>query len=214
PLSDSKVIIQGSDGESYEMSTDGNGGLSLCEGEIKKDVNYSVDVSKTGYIGTGDQFSTLGLTESTTFAREYFLKEVVIEKEYDLPLVLYPYDRAELLVNDEVNSEDSLMFLFDLLTRNQTFVIQLEAHTDSRGNPDYNQNLSQRRAETCVNFLIAKGIDAARLKPVGLGESAPIIKESEINAMATTEEQEAAHQVNRRTVFKIISYDYVPPEDN
>ena len=214
PLSDSKVIIQGSDGSSFEISTDGNGGLSLCEGEIKAETNYSVDVSKTGYIGTGDQFSTIGLTESTTFAREYFLKEIVIEKEYNLPLVLYPFDQDILLVNEKVNSKDSLNGLYDILERNPMFVIQLEAHTDSQGAADYNQDLSQRRAETCVNYLISKGVDPARLKPLGVGEGSPIIKEKEINAMATQEEQDAAHQVNRRTVFKIISYDFVPPADN
>lgn len=214
PLADSKAIIQGSDGSSYELTTDGNGGFSLCEGEIIAETNYSVDVSKTGYIGTGDQFSTVGLSESTTFVREYFLKEIVIEKEYDLPLVLYPFDQAELLVNTEVNSEDSLNFLFDLLERNPTFVIQLEAHTDSRGKAGYNQELSQRRAETCVNYLISKGVAPARMKPVGKGESSVLIEDKEINAMATEEEQEAAHQVNRRTVFKIVSYDYVPPTDD
>lgn len=214
PIPDSKVVVQGTDGSSYELTSDGNGGISLCDGQIIAETNYSVDVSKTGYIGTGDQFSTVGLTESTTFAREYFLKEIVIEKEYDLPLVLYPFDQATLLVNAEVNSKDSLEYLVDLLDRNPTFVIQLEAHTDSRGKDNYNLDLSQRRAETCVNYLITRGIDAPRLKPVGMGETSPLIKEAEINAMGTEEEQEAAHQVNRRTVFKIISYDYTPPSDN
>jgi peptidoglycan-associated lipoprotein len=210
PLSNSKVIIQGSDGSSFEIQTDGNGGFSKCDGEIKAETNYSVDVSKTGFIGTGDQFSTVSLTQSTTFAREYFLKEIILKKEYDLPLVLYPFDQAILLVDAQVNSKDSLNFLYDLLTRNPTFVIQLEAHTDSRGKDAYNLTLSQKRAETCVNYLIGKGIDPARLKPVGMGENAPIIKEKDIMAMPTQEEQEAAHQVNRRTVFKIISYDFVP----
>jgi peptidoglycan-associated lipoprotein len=214
PIPDAKVIVQGTDGSSYEISSDGNGGISLCDGQIIAETNYSVDVSKTGYIGTGDQFSTVGLTESTTFAREYFLKEIVIEKEYDLPLVLYPFDQATLLVNDAVNSRDSLEYLVDLLDRNQTFVIQLESHTDARGKNDYNRDLSQRRAETCVNYLITRGIDPARLKPIGMGETSPLVTESAINGMDTEEEQEAAHQVNRRTVFKIVSYDYTPPSDN
>lgn len=194
--------------------TDGNGGFSLCDGQIIAETNYSVDVSKDGYIGTGDQFSTIGLTESTTFAREYFLQPIILNIEYDLPLVLYPFDKAELLINDEVNSADSLNYLYDLLSRNPTFVIQLEAHTDTRGKAGYNQDLSQRRAETCVNYLISKGIHPARMKPVGLGKSQPIISDKEINAMATEEEQEKAHQVNRRTIFKIISYDFVEPGEN
>lgn len=212
PLANAKVVVQGTDGKSYELTADGNGGVSLMDGEIVLDNNYSVDVSLQGYIGTGDQFSTVGVGESTTFAREYFLKEVIIDKEYDLPLVLYPFDKAELLVNDQVNSKDSLNYLYDLLTRNPNFVIQLESHTDTRGKDAYNRELSQRRAETCVEYLASKGIDKDRMVAVGMGETAPLITDSEINAMSTEEEQERAHQVNRRTVFKILRYDYVPKE--
>lgn len=212
PLANATVTVQGTDGNSYELTTDGNGGVKLDNGEIVKETNYSVDVSLEGYIGTGDQFSTVGLSESTTFAREYFLKEIILDQEYDLPLVLYPFDQAELLINEEVNSADSLNYLYDLMERNPNFVIQLESHTDTRGSADYNQRLSQARAETCVEYLISKGIDSERIEPVGKGESDPKISDAEINAMATEEEQEKAHQVNRRTVFRILRYDYVPKE--
>lgn len=212
PLANAKVMVQGTDGNSYELTADGNGGVKLDNGEIVKETNYSVDVSLDGYIGTGDQFSTVGLSESTTFAREYFLKEIVLDKEYDLPLVLYPFDESELLINEEVNSADSLDYLYDLMERNPNFVIQLESHTDTRGSADYNQRLSQARAETCVEYLIGKGIAADRIEPVGKGESDPKISDAEINAMATEEEQEKAHQTNRRTVFRILRYDYVPKD--
>lgn len=214
PLANAKVMVQGTDGGSYELSTDGNGGVSLTEGEIKVESTYSVDVSLEGYIGTGDQFSTVGVSESTTFAREYFLKEIVIGIEYDLPLVLYPFDQATLLINDEVNSADSLNYLFDIMVRNPNFVVELDSHTDTRGKADYNQDLSQRRAQTCVDYLISKGIASDRLVAVGKGKSEPKITDAEINAMATEEERERAHQINRRTVFKILRYDYVPKEDN
>ena len=213
PLADSKVVIQGSDGASFELTTDGTGGLCLCDGEVKQEVNYAVDVSKTGYIGSGDNFSTVGLTESTDLISEVYLKEIIIDTEYALPLVLYPFDEATLLINNEVNSADSLDYLFDLLTRNPTFVIQLESHTDTRGALDYNQDLSQRRAETCVNYLISRGIDTERMKPVGMGENAPLIPDSDINKLGTEEEKEFAHQKNRRTVFRILSYDYVPKQE-
>ena len=127
--------------------------------------------------------------------------------------MLYPFDEATLLINNEVNSADSLDYLFDLLTRNPTFVIQLESHTDTRGALDYNQDLSQRRAETCVKYLISRGIDTERMKPVGVGENAPLIPDSDINKLGTEEEKEYAHQKNRRTVFRILSYDYVPKQE-
>jgi peptidoglycan-associated lipoprotein len=215
PIADAKVVVTGSDGSSYELKSDGNGGIALCEGQIIAETNYTVDVSKTGYIGTGDQFSTIGLTESTTFAREYFLQEIILEtKEYKLPLVLYPYDQATLLINNEVNSADSLNYLYDLLIKNPTLVVRLESHTDTRGKDKYNLDLSDRRAKTCMDYLISKQIDPKRLQYKGMGETTPLITDKEIEAMKTNEEKEAAHQVNRRTIFKIVSYDYVPPTNN
>ncbi len=214
PLGNAKVNVQGTDGGSYELTTDGNGGVSLVDGEIKTESTYSIDVALEGYIGAGDQFSTVNMKESTTFAREYFLKEIQIGKEYDLPLVLYPFDKWDLLINDEVNSADSLNYLYDLMVRNPNFVIEIDSHTDTRGKADYNLTLSQKRAETCVSYLISRGIAADRLVARGKGKNEPKISDAEINAMATEEERERAHQVNRRTVFQILRYDYVPKEEN
>lgn len=203
------ITLESSDGEVNTYTSDGDGAVELCGGEIEEGVSYDVDVKNEGFIGTGDRFSSIGLTESTTFAREYFLKEIVLEKEYDMPLVLYPLGSAELLVNEEVNSADSLNFLVDLLDRNENLVIQLEAHTDSRGTNSSNKTLSQRRAETCVKFLLDQGIDSDRLMPVGHGEDKLIITDAQISKLPQ-EEREAAHQINRRTVFKIVRFDFVP----
>ena len=118
---------------------------------------------------------------------------------------------ADLLINEEVNSADSLNYLVDLLTRNENLVIQLEAHTDSRGTAASNLQLSQRRAETCVDFLVGKGISADRVVAVGHGEDILKITDAQI-ALLPEDEREAAHGENRRTVFKVIRFDYVPSE--
>ena len=212
PVSGASVTLESSEGEVNTYTTDGDGALGLCEGEIGEGISYNVDVKNEGFIGTGDRFSSIGLTESTTFAREYFLKEIILEKEYDMPLVLYPLASADLLINEEVNSADSLNYLVDLLTRNENLVIQLEAHTDSRGTSASNLQLSQRRAETCVDFLVGKGVSADRVMAVGHGEDILKISDAHI-ASLPEEEREAAHGENRRTVFKIIRFDYVPTEE-
>jgi peptidoglycan-associated lipoprotein len=63
-----------------------------------------------------------------------------------------------------------------------------------------------------VNYLVTKGIDPARMVPKGYGESKLRISDAQIKAMKTKEEQEAAHQQNRRTEFRVLSYDYVPKD--
>jgi peptidoglycan-associated lipoprotein len=211
PLAGSDVVVTGSDGKSFPLTANAEGAVALCEkDQILKDVTYGVEVRKAGYIGTGDRFSTVGLTESTTFAREYFLKEIITDKEYPMPLVLYPFNQATLLVDAQVNSEDSLKYLVDLLTRNEMLVIQLESHTDSRGDAKYNQDLSQRRAQTCVDYLISRGIDPRRVKAVGKGEGQLVVSDAAIAAMKTEAEKDKGHQANRRTVFRIIATDFVP----
>lgn len=223
PLADADVTVKGSNGDDYKLKTDGNGGFSLDKTKVKPETTYTVSVQKPDYIGTGDKFSTVKVSASTKFAREYFLKPVEKNVEYKMPMVLYPYNQAILLVDNEVNSQDSLNFLLDLMLENPKYVVQLEAHTDFRGDDKYNQDLSQRRAETCVNYLISKGIDAARLKPVGKGEREPrklvtaesgfpagtVLTEAYITALPA-DRQDAAHLLNRRTVFRIIDTNYVP----
>jgi peptidoglycan-associated lipoprotein len=210
PIVGATVTVTGSDGESVTATTDDEGGAEDGRWTISPESTYSVDINMEGYISAGDQFSTVGLSKSTNFVKEYLLKEVVTNEDYPMPLVQYVFDAADLVVNAETNSKDSLDYLVDLLERNPTFVISLEAHTDTRGGDQYNEELSQRRAETCVNYLVESGIDRQRLQPLGRGESIPLISDAEIAALATEDEREAAHQMNRRTVFRITSFDFVP----
>ncbi|MDB4787458.1 OmpA family protein, partial [Flavobacteriales bacterium] len=210
PIDGASVTVTGSEGESVSANTDSEGGAEEGDWSIGAESTYSVDISKEGYISAGDQFSTVGLSKSTNFIKEYLLREVVTNEDYPMPLVQYEFAKADLVVNTDVNSKDSLDYLVDLLDRNPTFVISLEAHTDTRGGDKANDELSQRRAETCVNYLVERGIDRQRLQPIGRGEKMPLISDADIAALATEEEREAAHQMNRRTVFRITSFDFVP----
>ena len=204
------VTINGSNGDSFTVTADGDGTFALCDKEIKNNTTYDVEVKYEGYIVTGDRFSTIGLSNSTTMTREFPMKEVVLDVEYDMPLVLYPFNESELLINDEVNSADSLNYLLSIMERNETFVVQLESHTDSRGNASYNKELSQKRAQTCVDYLISRGVARDRLVAVGHGKERLLISDADIAKMRTEDEKERAHQANRRTVFRILRFDYEP----
>jgi outer membrane protein OmpA-like peptidoglycan-associated protein len=88
--------------------------------------------------------------------------------------------------------------------------VQLESHTDSRGNSSYNKELSQERAQTCVDYLISRGVPRDRLVAVGHGKERLLISDADIAKMRTEDEKERAHQANRRTVFRILRFDYEP----
>lgn len=220
PVDSAQVEITGSDGSSVEAMTDQNGMVRFDEQGrrriLEKGNTYSIEVNKEKYLAATGQISTVGYEESRVFNHEAELQPTVVEDErvaIELPEVRYPLDSATLLVNDEVNSKDSLDHLYNIMVDNPNIVIELQAHTDTRASADYNKDLSQRRAETCVEYLISKGVDSARMVPKGYGESQPRISDEEISQMQTQEEKEAAHQKNRRTEFVVLREDYVPDDE-
>jgi peptidoglycan-associated lipoprotein len=217
PVPEATIKVIGSDGSSFEALSDAGGAFGFAEkGEeryINPETNYSIEVSKTDYLVAKDQISTVGIPESTTFLKEYFITFTAPDVAIEFPEVRYAYNKAELQVNEEVNSLDSLDFLYNVLVDNPTIIIELQAHTDSRGKDAYNKDLSQRRAESCVNYLISKGIPDERMVAKGYGETKLRITDKQIAGLSTEEEKEAAHQKNRRTEFTVLSFDYIPIED-
>jgi peptidoglycan-associated lipoprotein len=236
PVPDAKVIVVGSQGENYVMTTDPSGRITMTEKPdgsryIEPGGTWTIEVEgmPKQYFSASDQFSAV-TDVNRRIIRE--LKVMPIKEVIRLPEVRYDLGKASLQVNDSVNSKDSLNFLYDLMMANPTIIVQLMAHTDSRGSDAANQDLSQRRADSCVAYLVnEKGLPAERLVPRGMGEKDPTtifdisetgdtlashkLTESYINKFKRDKAKfEGLHQKNRRTEGKILSYDYVPkPED-
>ncbi|MDF1671868.1 MAG: OmpA family protein [Vicingaceae bacterium] len=216
-LVNAKIKLVGTDGSSVEGITNENGEylfeINGTERYIKEETSYSLVVSKQKYLNAKGKETTVGLTESRNFVHEYVLQPVE-NTVIKLPLIEYAYNKADL----RPNSKDSLNYLYNILIENPQITIQLRSHTDFRGSASYNQKLSQRRAQSCVDYLVKeKGIAADRITAKGMGENEPIkgadgtvLSEKYIKALKSKEEVEAAHQRNRRTDFKVLRTDYVP----
>jgi peptidoglycan-associated lipoprotein len=230
------IKLVGSDGSSVETKTDAAGHYKFAENGTNRYVNpnttYIITASvandvKTaqapqGFLSSSDKAkeTTVGVEEAKTFKHDFCL--VPIERFIRFPDVLYDLGKADL----RPESKDSLDFLYQTLLDNPTFVIELSSHTDFRGSDAANQKLSEARAKSCVDYLISKGINPARLKAKGYGEKAPLeVKDAEGKVMYTLseayinkttkgkpkEEFEALMQKNRRTVFSVLSKDFVDP---
>lgn len=242
PIEGAKVKLVGSDGSSYDLVTDASGQINLGakpDGEryVEPGATWTLEVDgiEKLYLGANDNFTTEGIETNTRIIRD--LKVLNIEKPLRLPEVRYALGSAELLVdtlnedpNQMINSKDSLNYLYDLLMENPNLIVELISHTDCRGSDRANMTLSQKRAESCVNYLVQeKGIPAERLIPRGLGESTPAtLKEVgpggdttftklECDLITKLQLSEPAkfdyyHQLNRRTECVILSFDYVPTE--
>ncbi len=198
-LAQAKVTIIGSDGSTQTVTSDATGSYKFT---IKKDVNYQMNSSKYRFFGDVGELSTYGLKESKEYTINFKLNPIPL-KEIVLKGILYDLAKADLR-EESIATLDSLI---KTLRDNPTFVIEVASHTDSRADSTYNNDLSQRRAQSVVNYLVSKDIERERLVPRGYGESR-LLNECK-DGVECTEEQ---HQENRRTSFSVISEDYVPKE--
>ena len=213
PVKNASVRLAGSNGDLFEFKTLEDGKYNF---KLKENTTYEVTVgtdktttSRTftlGFLATKDmgKLTTLDERESKDFVKDFAL--IGVRGEIRFPAVLYDLGKASL----RPESKDSLNFLYQTLIDNPSIVIQLQSHTDSRGDNKKNQQLSEERAKACVIYLNEeKKIPLARLTSKGFGEEKLLVKDVVINKAKTKEEKEALHQKNRRTVFRIVNWDYV-----
>jgi len=103
------------------------------------------------------------------------------------------------------NEKDTLEKIFILLNNNSQIKIEIGCHTDYRGTDEFNNVLSQERAEILVSYFVEKGVSIDRLIAKGYGESKPILSEYEINEITEAEKREQAHMKNIRAEIKILN---------
>ncbi len=223
-MPDIPVILTGSDGSRAATKTDVKGFFSFAPSQIKPNVEYGITIDQAQYFLKTTQFSTIDQLSNKDFVKDIALTPIP-DKPIPLPEIRYELGRWEL----QPKYQDSLQGLIVILEQNPTVVIELAAHTDLRNTHEFNDILSQKRAESVVSYLIDRGISSGRLVAKGYGERVPrtleqdisingfqfksgaILDEEFIQSLPTTEHREAAHQLNRRTEFRILSRDFVPP---
>lgn len=168
--------------------------------ELKANFEYFLKAQKSKYFGKSASVITKGLTDSKHFEQNFELIPIP-EGDIEIEGVEYDFNKATL----RPKSMEVLDKLVDLLKLNDNLSVELSSHTDARGNDAYNMKLSQARAQSCVDYLVAHGIAKNRLIAIGYGESKPIIPQADIDLLTpNSPEFEAAHQKNRRTAFRVI----------
>jgi peptidoglycan-associated lipoprotein len=175
--------------------------------------DYFLIAEKTDYLTSRSTFSTVGktipkdqLTQLVTnkiFETKVALDQIVIDKAIVVENIYYDLDKWDIR-EDAAQELDKLV---TMLEDNPEIKIELSSHTDSRQTADYNLDLSKKRAQSAVDYIVSQGIDPDRLVARGYGESELLISDEEINELPTPEARERAHQRNRRTEFKILEFD-------
>jgi len=218
-LPGSVVKSVGSDGITIESTTGDDGTFRFM---LKTATDYVFIASQEGYLNGKERESTRGLDQSKEFDVTIYLAST--KRVIDLPNIFYDFAKWDLRPESMVSLDN----LVETLDDNPNVTIELMSHTDSRGTPADNLELSQKRAQSVVDYLISKGIAADRLQARGYGESQPkvvdekilaenpflklgdVLTEDFISQLGSPELEEKAHQVNRRTEFRVLTTDYIP----
>lgn len=195
PLEASVSLIDLSSGQKLFFVKTGSDGKFITSLSIKK--MYACIVQKDGYRYHSQNFD---LRQITNFS-EPFKLDVRLTSEEKLPTappvvlqnIFFKTASSELLPE----SKTEIDLLYQLLSKNATIGIKIIGHTDNLGHDTDNQKLSEARALSVVNALIAKGISSSRLKAEGKGETTPI----------DTNDTESGRQKNRRTEFVAFNLD-------
>ncbi len=214
------VRIIGTDGTNLKMRTQ-NGNYQL---KLQPETDYVFAAFKDGYLRDKASATTIGLEDSKEFVFDMYLTPT--DAPINVNNINYEFGSWELLPESKI----ALDTLVDILLINPTITIELMSHTDLVGSDEFNFDLSQKRAQSVVDYLIEKGINPQRLVAKGYGETWPKtitremareydflnrgdeLTEEFINQL-TPEQQEIANAINRRTEFRVLSTDFIQKFD-
>ena len=216
PIEDATVRIVGKDGLNVKVPVKKDGTYRV---ELERDIRYVMMASARGYLNQNYELHTGPEEKNETYIVDFFLSP--ISKPVIIDNIFYDFDKATL----RPESKKALDEMIKMLNDNPNVTIELGAHTDRKGTDQYNERLAQRRAQSVVDYLIAGGIEAARLEAKGYGESVPktinkkmakqfdFLKEGDVLTeefilALPPEQQEIADQINRRTEFKVLRTNY------
>ena len=216
PVPNAVIRIVGDDGSNQKTAARPDGSFNF---DLQRGVKYVMMAGAEGYLNARQEFVSDSTEEDAEYNVDFILAAMF--KAQIIENIFYDFDKAVLRDESKLALDSMVMLLKD----HPNIVIEMASHTDRIGSAKYNQGLSQRRAQSVVNYLIENGIPKERLKPAGYGESRPKTVTKRIHSQypqfeegvtlteefiktLSKEDQEAADQVNRRTEFQVIDTEF------
>ncbi|MDR0834858.1 MAG: OmpA family protein [Candidatus Symbiothrix sp.] len=210
------VRVVGKDGTNQRIFTYRDGTYLMT---VEPGMEYVMMASAPDFLNQKQTLTVPQINQTENFYVDFYLspmtKPVVVDN------IFYDFNKATL----REESKGALDSLIVMLNDNPNVTIEMAAHTDRIGTEAYNDNLSQRRAQSVVDYLIRGGIDKERLEAKGYGKSDPftvtkkiaetydflpegqLLDEPFIDTLEPVQ-QAIADQINRRTAFKVLSTNY------
>lgn len=194
PMSGSVVVVTNQrTGQKDTLVTDANG---MLEHYLDPNTKYTVDVMQGGRVVGSTEVDTHGWKPNTQVNQNLSVAPLAPGTKIELPNIYYNYNDATL----RPDARKDLDLVVAIMKQQPSLTVEIASHTDSRGSHYYNQDLSQRRANGVVEYLVTKGIARNRLSPHGYGESEP--RNTCTDGVNCTEQE---HARNRRTEIRVLS---------
>jgi peptidoglycan-associated lipoprotein len=198
------TITNSSDTGKLVIKTDGSGSYKIT---LKEKTDYELFAAKADYYDSKiESQTTRGLEQSADLIQDFVILEFDFTTVFTLEGIYYDLDKA----NIRPDAALILDTMVTLLNKYPRIRVELGSHTDCRADSAYNQQLSQRRADSAVAYISSRGIDIERMVAKGYGETQLVNDcacEGTRVKRACTEEE---HQLNRRTTFRLIDNKYIP----
>ncbi len=192
PISGATLTLWARDIEAQKIITDENGNYRFL---VNSNRGYQLNASKDNYFSKNIAYGFDQLKLDTLFNADLCLTPFKIDKPIVLKNILYEFDKASLTEASKIILDD----LFKIMIDNKNIEIELGAHTDIIGSFAYNIDLSNRRAQSCVDYLVSKGIDERRMRSKGYGYTVPVAE----NKLKNGADNPEGRALNRRTEFKV-----------
>ena len=164
--------------------------------DFEPEKEYKVTLSKPGFFSNVIDVDTRNIHESKKMVQNIGLSEITSESIV-VDNILYDFDSASLTADSRDKLEKGVL---NTMKENPGIVVEISSHTDDKGDGAYNLDLSQKRAESVVNFLTERGIEKDRLVAKGYGETKPIAPNTNKDGSDNPE----GRAKNRRTEFRIL----------
>lgn len=167
--------------------------------QLAQNSDYTLVANQSGKYSQTELVTTKGLDRSKTLyvTLKLGVCNLVQGGNWVLKNIHYDFDKSNIRTDAAIILDN----VVSVMKQNPSLVIELSSHTDSRGNDQYNLALSQRRAESAVDYLVRNGIDRSRLVAKGYGETR-LLNDCGNDANCSEEQ----HQENRRTEIKVLRY--------
>ena len=216
PVPNAVIRIVGNDGSNQKAVGKDDGTFQF---NLQRGVKYVMMAGAKGYLNGKQEFESDTLEQDAEYGVDFIL--AAMHKPQVVENIFYDFDKATL----RPESKKALDEMAQMLKDNPHVAIEMASHTDRMGSDKYNEGLSQRRAQSVVDYLVAAGVERERLQPHGYGESRPktvtkriarlypqfkegdVLNEEFIKGLSP-ENQDAADQINRRTEFQVLTVEY------